>query len=522
MQRPYSRSVPTQPHTHELALGHAPESSFSELLAEQVAHAPWLGLSLVAHAGVFLILMMLPPPQAGKAQTVLQMAAAHQEPDLEKEVTPPPPPETTTPDPQIVDPMLTDTTLDPNSVGDPNATGEASGDEGTANNDSVHPSAFSGDGWNTALGLGDGSSHRLVGGRRHGRGGGGGAATLPTIDAALAWLAKHQDADGKWDADEFMRHDLEGKPCTGPGNAVHDVGVTGLAMLAFLGDGNTLRTGRYHDHLKRAAAWLVAQQQENGLLGMAASHDFVYDHAIATYALSEAYGLSSYRVLRPYLERAVGYLQAHRNPYGAWRYQPRDGDQDLSVTGWCVMALKSAADFGIAVDKNTFALCRTYLDQVTDPATGAAGYTKRGEPSSRHPGEHATRFPVDRNDAMTGVALTCRYFLGDTPAKNPGMNASAARLLTRLPRWEPERGSIDLYAWYYGSYALFQHGGAAWTEWSKALTGALVASQRKDGNSKGSWDPEHDTWGEDGGRVCTTALGVLTLQAYYRYSRVVR
>ena len=34
-----------------------------------------------------------------------------------------------------------------------------------------------------------------------------------------------------------MKHDLAdgGEICDGPGNAVHDVGVTGLALLAFLG-----------------------------------------------------------------------------------------------------------------------------------------------------------------------------------------------------------------------------------------------------------------------------------------------
>ena len=99
----------------------------------------------------------------------------------------------------------------------------------------------------------------------------------------------------------------------------------------------------------------------------------------------------------------------------------------------------------------------------------------------------------------------------------------AARLLVgKLPRWDKTTGSIDLYAWYYGSYALYQHGGQAWRDWSKALNQALIEPQRKDGNSKGSWDPEPDVWGEDGGRVFTTALGALTLQSYYRYSRVLR
>ena len=40
-------------------------------------------------------------------------------------------------------------------------------------------------------------------------------------------------------------------------------------------------------------------------------------------------------------------------------------------------------------------------------------------------------------------------------------------------------------------------------------------------NLLGSWDPI-GAWGEDGGRVYSTAILVLTLEAYYRYSRLVR
>ena len=44
--------------------------------------------------------------------------------------------------------------------------------------------------------------------------------------------------------------------CDGAGNPVHDVGVTGLALLAFLGDGSTMRSGPYKDVVKKAVKWL--------------------------------------------------------------------------------------------------------------------------------------------------------------------------------------------------------------------------------------------------------------------------
>ena len=55
----------------------------------------------------------------------------------------------------------------------------------------------------------------------------------------------------------------------------------------------------------------------------------------------------------------------------------------------------------------------------------------------------------------------------------------------------------------------------------KAMGPAVVKTQRLDGNFKGSWDA-NGAWGEDGGRVYSTAILVLTLEAYYRYTRLVR
>src|SRR5690606_27886769 len=94
-------------------------------------------------------------------------------------------------------------------------------------------------------------------------------------------------------------------------------------------------------------------------------------------------------------------------------------------------------------------------------------------------------------------------------------------ILKRPPVWNPNDGSIDHYYWYYASYALFQMGGRYWSTWAKDLTEAVVEKQREDGNYEGSWDPI-GVWGEDGGRVYSTAILCLPLEVYYRYSRLVR
>ena len=226
-------------------------------------------------------------------------------------------------------------------------------------------------------------------------------------DLGLQWLTAHQDEDGRWDCDGFMKHDGDAAAETaGAGSAVHDVGATGLAVLAFLGAGNTMRSGPYKDQVKAGVRWLIGQQdQQSGLIGTAQSHDFIYGHAIATWALCEDNGLSKARMLKSRAQRALDYLERHRNPYGVWRYQPRDGDNDTSVTSWCVMAYCAGRDFELEVNDNALKVALEYYEQVTDPETGRHGYTKRGERSSRMPGMHASKFPIKKNEALTGAGL---------------------------------------------------------------------------------------------------------------------
>ena len=101
------------------------------------------------------------------------------------------------------------------------------------------------------------------------------------------------------------------------------------------------------------------------------------------------------------------------------------------------------------------------------------------------------------------------------------MTHAANTILAKGPRWDEKSGNIDHYYWYYATYALYQMGGNHWKQWSKQLTPAVVRSQRKDANFRGSWDPA-GAWGDDGGRVYSTAILVLTLEAYYRYTRLIR
>jgi len=196
---------------------------------------------------------------------------------------------------------------------------------------------------------------------------------------------------------------------------------------------------------------------------------------------------------------------------------------DVSVTGWMIMCLASAKDFKMRFEKQDMEDALLYLDEMTDTAMGRTGYKEKGQGSSREAGDENI-WPFEETEAMTAVAMLGRVFagnvLGDMESQVPSLQAGAALLRKRLPEWNEEKGCIDYYYWYYGSYAMYQMAGKDWQVWKTAMEKAIVENQVKEGCQRGSWDPKYDPWGDNGGRVYSTALLTLCLEVFYRYDSV--
>lgn len=327
-------------------------------------------------------------------------------------------------------------------------------------------------------------------------------ATLQTeaaVAAALDWLAAAQSADGRWDADAHgagtetrtLGHDRRGA------GAQADTGISGLALLAFLGAGETHLAGRHRETVQHGLEFLLASQAANGsLAGNAELFASMYSHGIATLALSEAYALSGDERLLPALQRALRYTIDSQHVGGGWRYQPHDAG-DMSQFGWQLMALKSAELGGLALPPATRVRMERFLQSCSSGANrGLAAY---------RPGDRASR-------SMTAEALVCRYFLN---VENSPQALSEGAAFVGGER--PGTGQANYYYWYYGTLAMFQRQGDDWDRWNKALQNELFSRQRWDGKSLGSFDPD-DLWGGYGGRVYSTALAALSLEVYYRYT----
>jgi hypothetical protein len=345
---------------------------------------------------------------------------------------------------------------------------------------------------------------------------GGGDDTERAVELALDWLARHQSPDGYWDCDGFAAQ-CPDEECGGPGHALYDPGVTGLALMAFLGAGDSSRAGDHRETVKRAVKYLRAIQDPEGCFGPRTTNHFTYNHAVATAAMVEAFAAERSAVLRRIAQRGVDFILKARNPDRAWRYGVRPGDNDTSVTTWMATALFAARRAGLRVDEAALEGTRAWLDKVTEPEYGRAGYTMRGTGPAR-PQDLMDKWPSEKSEALTASGLWCRMNLGEDPRESDAIRKGTALLMITLPCWDEEAGCIDMYYWHWGTSAMFLRGGEPWKRWNRALKGALLPHQETEGGKRGSWDPA-GPWGRDGGRVYSTALCALALESYYRLER---
>ncbi len=336
------------------------------------------------------------------------------------------------------------------------------------------------------------------------------------IDAALFWLASRQTIEGRWDARGVVADEADFGVSVG---GRHDVGVTALALLAFLGEGNTPTSGPHRQTVLRAARWLtMIQDPESGRYAAWGVDKLCYDHVIATLAMCEAAAVTSSPAVRRSAQRGVDFLQRARCPYNAWRYaHPQIGDNDSSVTAWAVQALVAADRAGLEIDEDTLIGALSYFDEVTDPATGRAGYNTFGSMASRY--SYNEHFPREHGEAMSAAALVVRILLGQIPAENDIVRKHARLVARRSPEWDLRGWKIDMVYWFYGAQGLHQLGGSEEKRWDAALLEAVGGRQRRDGGYDGSWDPA-GPWGPVGGRIYSTAMVTLALQGPYRLARL--
>ncbi len=348
----------------------------------------------------------------------------------------------------------------------------------------------------------------------------GGSTMRKRAERALAWLAAHQDEDGRIDADAFGRHCPDGDVCEGTGGGHHgermpcafDGAVTAVAVLAWSAHGSTLEAGPYRASIASAIPFC-----ERVIEAGVASFDSIWNVAFATEAVADVCAASRAARLRGVVERGVAELQAQQRPDGGYSYVYAIGDVPTTAVVLC--ALGQAAQAGIGVDAEAVSRALAFLDERVDPGSGRSEYHDGAE----HKGYTPTR-------ANAAAALAARSAVGALAA-TPALAAQLAAAREQKPRWKLEEkviktrdgrrvkaqvGSLYPFLWYLADRALLDHGGAAAAGWRRALRAALGKGQRADGHAAGSWDPR-GPYSLSGGRAFVTGIGALMLLSIHRY-----
>ena len=323
---------------------------------------------------------------------------------------------------------------------------------------------------------------------------GGTKESEAAVAMGLKWIANHQNPDGSWSFD----HTLDGRRCN-CGNVGHHKtsfnGATAMALLPFLGAGNTHKKGEYKKQVEAGLYYLTRSMKVNGATGDPTdTGGRMYSHGLCAITLTEAFAMTKDRQLMAPAQMSLNFIVYAQDPVGGgWRYKPRQAG-DTSVVGWQLMALKSGHMAYLNVPKNTIAGTYKFLDSVAANSGATYGYTSPGA-----------------GQATTAVGLLCRMYLGwkqDEPALQRGVE--------QLDKWGPSAG--NMYYNYYATQVMRHHGGPLWDKWNKTMRDSLVAAQVPGkGHDAGSWSMGNDHGSRSGGRLYNTALATMILEVYYRH-----
>jgi len=164
--------------------------------------------------------------------------------------------------------------------------------------------------------------------------------------------------------------------------------MTGLAGMALLMEGSTLREGKYSSNLRRAVDWFLERSQRNGLLGnpnnQSEAGRYMYGHGFGLMFLACVYGEEEdgerRRRLEDVLTRAVQFTGRAQSSKGGFYYTSKmdGGDADEgSVTVTQLQGLRAARNAGIIVPKEIIDKSRDYLKKCTT-ANGGVQYSIHG------------------------------------------------------------------------------------------------------------------------------------------------
>ncbi|MFO0799886.1 MAG: prenyltransferase/squalene oxidase repeat-containing protein [Gemmataceae bacterium] len=334
------------------------------------------------------------------------------------------------------------------------------------------------------------------------------------VDRGLEYLKRIQSGDGHWEAQ----------------GGQYPTSMTGLAGMAMLMEGSTVREGRYSDQIRKAVNWFLAPQRvrENGLIGdpnnPTETQRYMYGQGFGTLFLACCYGeeedVAQRKRLEAVVTKAIDFIaraqtrKTHRKPegreveIGGWGYVSATDNNSFdegSVTITQLQALRAARNAGIKVPKETIDKSLAYLEACTTNDGGIVyNYTGNSANGQGRP-------------PLTAAAICCGFsggqYRGELPKK--WLKNCQRHIWPTVARG---RVAHDEYQTYYFAQAMYALGDNRWAElfpdepaetrltWSKYKEAMYPYMMEAQNRTDGSWQSGFV------GNVFSTAVNLTVLQ----------
>jgi len=291
--------------------------------------------------------------------------------------------------------------------------------------------------------------------------------SIKAIEKAQAWIAASQKSDGSWS-----------------GEGSKNTGVAAFAIMSLMIGGNVPGEGKYAKNIGLGIQFLLNHQRESGVIYGQKKHAVMYQHALATLALTEAYGMTRNPRIRTAIIKAINLIVETQDPSGGgWRYNPKIEKGDISVTVMQVMALKAAVEAGIYVPDKTMKKAIEFVKGCYNKKEKGFAYMKGGG---------GAKF------ARTGAGMVSLQTVG--LHKDPVLPDIVQYL---MKNGDPnKKESHYWYGHYYMSVGLYHYGGPAWKAYYPKIKKKILKDWAKRGH-------HNDT--------ISTAWAIMILGVPYRY-----
>ena len=260
---------------------------------------------------------------------------------------------------------------------------------------------------------------------------------------------------------------------------------TSIALLAFLGAGNTHLGGPYQEvvyrgleHLKEILDLELRELNRDIPDFTSTFSGNLYGYGITALVMAEAFGMTGDPDLERYVNALSKFLTECQHVLGGWRYNP-NVPGDITVTGWQIVALKSCQITGAPVASDIFDQADKFLDSLTPTVASPRG---RAQVVANKIGDKVgdqTRYcylatKKNATECTSAVGLLCRLYTG--------WNSNDPRLLQGVEKLLSEKNSprvraLQLYRNFYLAQILLHINHPKWKAWNQKNQEYLVREQ---------------------------------------------